>query len=132
MRIRVLSLLALLVALVFDAGQMRLPRAQAEGAASTGLTLRCNPGQADIFVDGEKVGQTPLSGPLALSAGEHTIRLLPPLYLEETRGLPAPGGPAPAAGAYDKQSLTGLDKPRRQFGSQHRHNAALLRQDRSV
>lgn len=80
MRIRVLSLLALLVALVFDAGQMRLPRAQAEGAASTGLTLRCNPGQADIFVDGEKVGQTPLSGPLALSAGEHTIRVSRPGY----------------------------------------------------
>ncbi|MFO0670415.1 MAG: hypothetical protein U0235_12440 [Polyangiaceae bacterium] len=40
--------------------------------------------------------------------GDRRIRLLPPLYLEETRGLPSPGRPAPAAGAYDRQSLSGL------------------------
>jgi hypothetical protein len=33
-----------------------------------------------VFIDGEKVGQTPLSGPLALSAGEHTIRVSRPGY----------------------------------------------------
>lgn len=80
MRIRVLSLLALLVALAFDVGQMALPSARADGAASTGLTLRCNPAQADVFIDGEKSGQTPLPGPLALSAGEHTIRVSRPGY----------------------------------------------------
>ena len=79
MRIRVLSLLALLVALVFDAGQMMLPRAQAEGAASTGLTLRCNPGQADIFVDGEKSVRRRL-GTAGSLAGEHTIRVSRPGY----------------------------------------------------
>ena len=80
MRACVLSLLALLVSLVFDGGRTLLPAAHASGAASTGLSLRCNPGQADVFVDGEKVGQTPLAGPLALSVGEHTIRVSRPGY----------------------------------------------------
>lgn len=80
MRIRVLSLLAVLVALAFDPGRLTLPSAHAEGAATTGLTLRCNPAQADVFIDGEKSGQTPLSGPLALTAGEHTIRVSRPGY----------------------------------------------------
>lgn len=80
MRIRVLSLLAVLLGLAFDAGQMTLPTARAEGAVTTGLTLRCNPAQADVFIDGEKLGQTPLSGPQALTAGEHTIRVSRPGY----------------------------------------------------
>lgn len=78
MRARVFSLLALLWLLVFDGGRTSLPAAHASGADTTGLNLRCNPGQADVFIDGEKVGQTPLAGPLSLSAGEHTIRVSRP------------------------------------------------------
>lgn len=57
---------------------MLLPSAYAGGAAATGLSLRCSPDQSDVFIDGEKVGQTPLSSPLVLSAGDHTIRVSRP------------------------------------------------------
>ena len=82
MRARLCSLLALVFSMVFSFGDLgpTLPSAYASGAATTGLNLRCNPEKADVFVDGEKVGQTPLAGPHALSVGEHTIRVSRPGY----------------------------------------------------
>ena len=49
--------------------------AGAAGSVSTGVLVRCATAQAAIFIDGDQVGQTPLAEPLALKAGEHTIRV---------------------------------------------------------
>ena len=45
------------------------------GSVSTGVQVRCATEKADIFIDGEQVGQTPLKEALALKSGEHTIRV---------------------------------------------------------
>ena len=45
------------------------------GSVSTGVLVRCATEKADIFIDGEQVGQTPLKEALALKSGEHTIRV---------------------------------------------------------
>ena len=72
MRARFLSLLALLLWLT------SLPAARADSGPSTGYNLRCETAQADVYIDGEKVGQTPLGGAKALTAGEHTVRVTRP------------------------------------------------------
>lgn len=47
----------------------------ASSSVSTGVLVRCATEKADIFIDGDQVGQTPLGEALALKAGEHTIRV---------------------------------------------------------
>lgn len=47
----------------------------AAGSVSMGVLVRCATEKADIFIDGEQVGQTPLQEALALKSGEHTIRV---------------------------------------------------------
>jgi|GEM_PF-1986774 len=44
------------------------------------LTINCSTAGADVLVNGEKIGVTPLPAPVALPAGEHTIKLLRPGY----------------------------------------------------
>jgi hypothetical protein len=44
-------------------------------AGATGVLVRCATAEADIFVDGDQVGKTPLAEPLPLKAGEHTVRV---------------------------------------------------------
>ena len=55
---------------------------QATGQATgqTGLLVRCPTEQADVYIDGEVAGKTPLAAPLPLSPGEHTIRVSRPGY----------------------------------------------------
>ncbi len=50
-------------------------QASQAGSVSTGVLVRCATEKAAIFIDGDQVGQTPLAEPLALKAGEHTIRV---------------------------------------------------------
>lgn len=40
------------------------------------LALSSTTEGAEVFIDGEKVGTVPLSGPVPLSAGEHTIKVI--------------------------------------------------------
>ncbi len=44
-------------------------------APGTGVLIRCTTDQADIFIDGDQAGKTPLTTPLTLKAGEHTVRV---------------------------------------------------------
>lgn len=71
---------------VARAGEPTSPSKTAGGAASPaagapassvsmGVLVRCATEKADIFIDGEPVGQTPLKEALALKSGEHTIRV---------------------------------------------------------
>ena len=53
----------------------RAGQASQTGSVSTGVLVRCATEKAAIFIDGDQVGQTPLAEPLALKAGEHTIRV---------------------------------------------------------
>jgi len=42
------------------------------------LALNCQTPGAEVFVDGESKGTTPLAGPIALTPGEHTIKVQKP------------------------------------------------------
>jgi hypothetical protein len=44
------------------------------------LVLQGNTVGAEIFIDGERIGVTPLAGPLTLTAEEHTIKIVKPGY----------------------------------------------------
>lgn len=57
-----------------EAGAPASP-APASGSVSTGVLIRCATEKADIFIDGDQAGRTPLAEALALKAGEHTIRV---------------------------------------------------------
>lgn len=72
-------LLALLGVLYTPLARAATPAPQGlpEGAAS-GLSLRCTPDDAEIFIDGDSVGKTPLKNVLPLKVGEHTIRVSRP------------------------------------------------------
>jgi hypothetical protein len=48
-----------------------------EGAAS-GVNIKCTPAEAEVFIDGDSVGKTPLGKVLPLTVGEHTIRVSRP------------------------------------------------------
>ena len=39
------------------------------------MLVRCATDQADIFIDGDQAGRTPANEPIALKAGEHTVRV---------------------------------------------------------
>ncbi|MBT5872371.1 MAG: PEGA domain-containing protein [Candidatus Latescibacteria bacterium] len=53
-----------------------------------GYVLVATPGTwADIFVNGERLGQTPQSDPLRLRPGTHTLELRNPFYQVYTREL---------------------------------------------
>lgn len=52
----------------------------AKPLVTMGLSLAGATPGADVFVDGEKVGTTPLKGVIAATAGEHTIRVVRPGY----------------------------------------------------
>ena len=54
--------------------------AASPAAGPTGLLVRCPTEQADVYIDGEVAGKTPLAAPLSLSPGEHTIRVSRPGY----------------------------------------------------
>ncbi len=49
-------------------------------AGETGFTLVGATVNAEVFIDGDKIGTTPLEGVLPLSSGEHTIRVVRPGY----------------------------------------------------
>jgi hypothetical protein len=61
-----------LVSLCVGAGAHGAPPAGRSGS----LILQSSTPGADIFVDGEKVGVVPLSAPITLQAGDHTIKVL--------------------------------------------------------
>ena len=53
-----------------------------------GYVLIATPGTwADIYVDGERIGQTPQADPLRLRPGTHTLELKNPFYQDYTRTL---------------------------------------------
>jgi len=52
----------------------------AAAAAKSGLSLHCTPNDADIFIDGDSVGKSPIAQVLPLAVGEHTIRVSRPGY----------------------------------------------------
>lgn len=54
--------------------------AAAAPKAGTGLSLHCTPNDADVFIDGDSVGKSPIAQVLPLTAGEHTIRVSRPGY----------------------------------------------------
>ena len=84
MRSRLLLHCALLALLGVLSALVREPQAYAaapgglpEGAQS-GLNLHCTPDDAEVFIDGDSVGKTPLKSVLPLKIGEHTIRVSRP------------------------------------------------------
>jgi hypothetical protein len=55
--------------------------ASADGKINVGqLVLQGSTVGAEIFIDGERIGVTPLAGPLTLTAEEHTIKIVKPGY----------------------------------------------------
>jgi len=72
-----LPLLLALLAVLNGAAAQADTSAVPAGAAS-GLSLRCTPHEAEVFVDGESIGRTPLPRVFPLTAGEHTIRVSRP------------------------------------------------------
>ena len=73
--------MALLTALLLlaGAGPRALAAPPAAGAAkpsgSSAVLIRCATEAAEVFIDGDVVGKTPLNEPLPLSVGEHTVRV---------------------------------------------------------
>jgi hypothetical protein len=47
----------------------------AKPAGATAVLVRCATEAAEVFIDGDLVGKTPLNEPLPLSVGEHTVRV---------------------------------------------------------
>lgn len=74
------SCLPLLFALfsVLFAPAVRAQAVAVPAGAASGLSLRCTPAEAEVFIDGDSVGKTPLKGVLPLKVGEHTIRVSRP------------------------------------------------------
>lgn len=70
--------LALLTALALLGGVVgpvqAAPPAKAP-TAGTAVLIRCATEAADVFIDGDLVGKTPLNEPLPMVAGEHTVRV---------------------------------------------------------
>jgi hypothetical protein len=64
-------LLALLAATAHGAGESKSGGSLVVNATTLG---------AEVYVDGEKVGTTPLAGPVPLSADEHTLKVVKPGY----------------------------------------------------
>jgi hypothetical protein len=57
------------------------PLYAADGKINVGqLVLQGSTVGAEIFIDGERIGVTPLAGPLTLTAEEHTIKIVKPGY----------------------------------------------------
>jgi len=52
----------------------------AEPRGSGSLVLNATTLGAEVYVDGERVGSTPLPGPVPLSADEHTLKVIKPGY----------------------------------------------------
>ena len=81
MRARFCPLLTALAVLTGAASGMVFSEATSLAApavpsgSSTGVQVRCATEQADIFIDGDQAGRTPLAEPLPLKAGEHTVRV---------------------------------------------------------
>lgn len=77
-------MLALLSALALMFGAPRSPQAAppADGrpasSAGTAVLIRCATEAADVYLDGDLVGKTPLKDPLPMSPGEHTVRVARP------------------------------------------------------
>lgn len=78
-------MLALLSALALMLGAPRSPHAAppADGSkpassAGTAVLIRCATEAADVYLDGDLVGKTPLKDPLPMSPGEHTVRVARP------------------------------------------------------
>ncbi len=75
MRARSCPLLVALAVLISLFAGVLPSQAAAPAAGSAGVLIRCTTEQADIFIDGDQVGRTPLSESLPLKAGEHTVRV---------------------------------------------------------
>lgn len=71
-------LFALLGVLLTPSRHVQAQPLQVPAGAASGLSLRCTPGDAEVFIDGDSVGKTPIKGVLPLKVGEHTIRVSRP------------------------------------------------------
>lgn len=76
--------------------------------AGYGYLLVATPGTwADLYIDGQLVGQTPQADPLRLTPGHHILKLVNPYFLDEERAIEL------KADEFRKERLTLTRKPLR-------------------